>query len=366
MHRLSPCAVLIIAISGFLLVSVVGRAEAVCDGPCITLTKDQVATAAYGASLRGGALVFSIAIARAESNFQLNAINRANSNSTTDYGLWQINSIHDYDANRLLNDASYNAMAAYEISSAGTNWCPWTTFWNGDFISSLIDPARPAAQAIDNTVIRPISQEFSRVRATSDVSVRATAGGSHLRRVTAGTTGTVLDGPQVQSFETCPNGQPHYYIWWRIHWDDGGADGWSVEDALARISASLASCHAFTSGSTIPSGFGVPWNVFNPSELLLKAFCTDSSITAEVSPATYVYKQGYAWTGSIWRRTNLTCTNGALVSNAWCPNSASANIRANATHYIAYTCQRINNEWKCGCRDSQCDQSYWQLQKIRR
>lgn len=128
-------------------------------------------------------------------------------------------------------------------------------------------------------------------------------------------------------------------------------------------------CHLYTATpppSSFPAGYGVPWNVFNPSELLIKAFCTDSSITAEVSPATYIYKWGYTWMGSRWRRINFTCTNGALVSNAWCPNSASANIRADATNYVAYTCQRINNEWKCGCRDSQCDQSDWQLQRIRR
>lgn len=372
-------AILIIAIPGFLLVSL-DSAQADCDGTCIFLSKDEVAAAAYGNGerFRGGALVYSIAIANAESTFALNAINH-NSPTSIDYGLWQINTHfhpeHLGHENDLLYDASYNARAAYSTFSntfGGPSFCEWAAFWQGKFEGWLRNVARLAAQTIDSTVIRPINEEISRVTATSDVNVRTTYdGGSLLRTVTAGTTGKVLDGPQVQSFGTCPGTtHPHYYIWWKIHWDDGGADGWSVEDAMARISASTASCATFSSGSTIPSGFGVPWDVFNTSVVLLQASCNFVSIplaltaTAKVGPAMYVYNQGYAFVNNQWQQITFSCTGGTLVSNAWCPNSASVPLPNNSTYYAAYTCNFVNNQWKCGCRDQACTQNLWQLQKI--
>ena len=122
-------------------------------------------------------------------------------------------------------------------------------------------------------------------------------------------------------------------------------------------------CHGYQNGSTIPSGFGMPWDLFNPTTLLLKVFC-GSQKTAQMGPATYIYHQGYAWNGTQWIQQNFTCTGGAKVSNAWCPTSAQVTLPANTTFYAAYTCQYMNNQWKCGCRDTACTTNYWQLQKI--
>jgi hypothetical protein len=49
-------------------------------------------------------------------------------------GLWQINvpSHSEYDPNQL-TDPSYNANAAFQISSGGKNWKPWTTWNNGAY-----------------------------------------------------------------------------------------------------------------------------------------------------------------------------------------------------------------------------------------
>ena len=124
-------------------------------------------------------------------------------------------------------------------------------------------------------------------------------------------------------------------------------------------------CHLYSGGSTVPDGWGVPWDVFNPTQLLLKAFCTNSSITAEIGPATYVYNQGYAWIGD-WTPVTFSCTGGALVSNAWCPNSASANLPNSSIYYFAYTCNWNGTKWNCGCRDTACTTNYWQLQSIGR
>ena len=125
-------------------------------------------------------------------------------------------------------------------------------------------------------------------------------------------------------------------------------------------------CHTFTSGSTIQQGFGVPWDVFNPSQLLLKAFCTGSSVTADVGPAAYVYNQGYAYANNQWYQTTYTCTGGQIVQNSWCPNSAQGVLQNNSTWYVAYTCTWTGSAWKCGCRDQACSQNLWQLQQIQR
>ena len=77
-----------------------------------------------------------------------------------------------YIKSQLLSSASYNASAAYAISSSGTTWTPWSTFNNGKFISYLTN-ARNAAEAIDTTVIRGDNDTVS---ATTGLNVRPTAG----------------------------------------------------------------------------------------------------------------------------------------------------------------------------------------------
>lgn len=71
------------------------------------------------------------AIAMAESSGRTNATN-TNTNGTTDYGLWQINSSHGYDASKLLSDPLYNAKAAVAIEkSQGLG--AWTTYTSGAY-----------------------------------------------------------------------------------------------------------------------------------------------------------------------------------------------------------------------------------------
>ncbi|MEA2992351.1 MAG: hypothetical protein QOD40_1271, partial [Alphaproteobacteria bacterium] len=227
------------------------RAYAVCasssnvnqgGGDCISRTADEVALAAYTAGFRGGALVNAIAISNAESSgisgvFYLNAI-LVNSVTSIDRGLWQINSHFwpNYDPQKLLFDASYNAAAAYTVYSTTSNgWCNWVEFYDGNFASYMSSPARIAAQKQDSTVIRFLTEESGRVRATANVRVRSSAGGAELRVVNAGATGTVVGGPTILSFGTCPGAlHPYYYVWWQINWDDGASGGWSVEEALER------------------------------------------------------------------------------------------------------------------------------------
>lgn len=71
------------------------------------------------------------AIAMGESGGDTNAINR-NTNGSIDVGLMQINSIHGYSKNQMLNPAS-NMTAAYKISKRGTTFQPWVAYTNGSY-----------------------------------------------------------------------------------------------------------------------------------------------------------------------------------------------------------------------------------------
>jgi hypothetical protein len=72
------------------------------------------------------------AIAMAESGGNTTATNK-DSNGTTDYGIWQINSSHGYNSQRLLANPNYNAKAAVAIyKSQGLT--AWSTYVSGAYL----------------------------------------------------------------------------------------------------------------------------------------------------------------------------------------------------------------------------------------
>lgn len=71
------------------------------------------------------------AVAMAESGGRMNATDH-DSNGSTDYGLWQINSVHGYNSQRLLSDADYNAQAAVAVWKS-SGWGAWTTYTSGAY-----------------------------------------------------------------------------------------------------------------------------------------------------------------------------------------------------------------------------------------
>lgn len=78
------------------------------------------------------------AVALAESGGQVDAKNTKNTNGTEDYGVFQINSVHGFDKDRLLSDANYNADAAYKVwKDAGGKWTPWSTFNSGVYLTKM-------------------------------------------------------------------------------------------------------------------------------------------------------------------------------------------------------------------------------------
>lgn len=108
-----------------------------------------IARAAIRAGFRGSALVTAVAVALAESGGNTLASHR-NTNRSTDYGLWQINTVHRSAYPNILvpggawSDPDTNARMAWAISSQGRNWSPWVTYKNGRY-RAFIGRARAVA-----------------------------------------------------------------------------------------------------------------------------------------------------------------------------------------------------------------------------
>jgi Lysozyme like domain len=95
----------------------------------VKLTDKQIAGAASSAGFAGSDLAIAVAVALAESGGESTATNH-NNNGSTDYGLWQINSIHSQIlASGKWDDPTSNAKMAYRVfTDAGKRWRPWVTY----------------------------------------------------------------------------------------------------------------------------------------------------------------------------------------------------------------------------------------------
>lgn len=106
-----------------------------------------VARAAKAAGFPDGELVTAVAVAFAESQFNQNAINRSNRNGSADYGVWQINSVHNFPeiANGSWRDVKVNAQLAHRVWRS-QGWNAWSVYRPSDTLGyARYLAARPAA-----------------------------------------------------------------------------------------------------------------------------------------------------------------------------------------------------------------------------
>lgn len=104
---------------------------AIAQGDPKTVALDAIKRAGFPESEWDTALK----VATAESGLDPKAVNNANKNGTSDYGLFQINSIHKPTAQEK-TDPYANAKRAYKIfQEAGNKWTPWSAFNNGSYKS---------------------------------------------------------------------------------------------------------------------------------------------------------------------------------------------------------------------------------------
>lgn len=102
------------------------------------LTPQQIAGYASAAGFPPDQIATATAVALAESGGETTATNR-NSNGSTDYGLWQINTIHGQLLNQgdKFNPLDNAKMALTVYARAGNKWTPWTVYKSGTYRAQM-------------------------------------------------------------------------------------------------------------------------------------------------------------------------------------------------------------------------------------
>lgn len=118
----------------------------------------------------------AVAVAGAESNWRPDAVNRTNRNGSTDYGAWQINSVHaDLLRGRDWSDLDTNAWMAHQVWHAvGGSWSPWTTYKSGSYKRFLAE-ARASVSGVPEVV--PVSRQAERECDPAEASENAPSNG---------------------------------------------------------------------------------------------------------------------------------------------------------------------------------------------
>jgi hypothetical protein len=125
----------------------------------------------------------------------------------------------------------------------------------------------------------------------------------------------------------------------------------------------------YTSSVAAPTGYGASYDLFSSQhELEVVVDCSGSAPVFKVgsgSSSQYVYNKGYLYQSSSWQSINLT-SSATLISNAWYTGTAQATLtNTNPTSWIyvvGYVCYWNGTAWQCGCANTACTTSYWQLQ----
>lgn len=124
----------------------------------VKMNVDEVARAAHRAGFRGEGLTNAVAIALAESGGNPRAANRTAPDDS--HGLWQVNYFGNLKGGRTKKfgppeaqyDPDTNAKAAYQISGAGRNFRPWTTFTSGKH-KQYLSVAQEAANRLEQASV---------------------------------------------------------------------------------------------------------------------------------------------------------------------------------------------------------------------
>lgn len=118
-----------------------------------------IAQLMHNAGFPDSAIPKGVAIVQAESGGNPAATNH-NTNGSTDYGLWQINSVHSsLLSHGVWNDPQSNTNMAYQVwKSAGGSWSPWSTYNSGAYQKYMAfrAPNPPIAGNGTGTPIGPI------------------------------------------------------------------------------------------------------------------------------------------------------------------------------------------------------------------
>jgi len=130
----------------------------------------------------------------------------------------------------------------------------------------------------------------------------------------------------------------------------------------------VSACYQLDSSTPTPVGFGASYDVLSSGhDTLIKTTCDEPSVQIEVgtgSETQYIYENGYFFRNGAWELFTFSNSDGS----GWIKGTAQASVflseaeRLNVNYLVTYICLWSGTEWKCGCRDSACNNNIWQLQ----
>jgi cell wall-associated NlpC family hydrolase len=132
------------------------------------LSAAQVAGLVKQAGFPSSDQVIMVAIAKAESGFNT-AATHTNSNGSVDRGLFQINSVHGFDPNKLLSDPTFNTQCAKKIYD-GQGLRAWTVYTTGAWKNYEAEARQGVAQAASTTGSLPGSDSSTAGTSTPAVT----------------------------------------------------------------------------------------------------------------------------------------------------------------------------------------------------
>jgi hypothetical protein len=122
----------------------------------------------------------------------------------------------------------------------------------------------------------------------------------------------------------------------------------------------------------VPEGFGAAYEL-SGARLLVRVRCGFSRAILQVGTGearVRVNPEAFLWRNGAWRPLELNGEERA--ADGWFIGAASAELPLSANQLrqeqqvLAQTCTETTFERRCGCRDSQCAETFWQLQRFRR
>jgi hypothetical protein len=151
---------LVLIIAALLLTS--GRLDAKI------LSTNEVAEVCWDAGFRDTGLTKAIAVAWAESSFDTKIQNTKNKNGSTDYGLFQFNSLaHKEVSKSTALDPKLAAKEAFRVTKGGKDWSDWDGYQSPQYNKKL-NEAKEATSLI--TAIKTINRD---TQALSDIKKQA-------------------------------------------------------------------------------------------------------------------------------------------------------------------------------------------------
>ncbi|QQS20667.1 MAG: hypothetical protein IPL87_03820 [Candidatus Moraniibacteriota bacterium] len=147
---------------------------------------------------------------------------------------------------------------------------------------------------------------------------------------------------------------------------------------LASSTPTFSPCSTLTPSSSLPGGYGSPFDLFLSNTPLVAAECTSSDIhTLKATigiPGNQTrvsYTKGYWYNPGTSSWVEYTGACSGTQNGNWCQGPVTATVtHANIdttsaqtpVTFVGMTCSVQNGAWKCGCRDTSCSSFLWQVQ----